>query len=504
MFCRNRALMAVLLATSFVGPGNSHMAQASSSNVMGGAAQGRWYNPEEGGTNKPMAMRYYQKASQAFQIGDFPSAINLLKEAFSMDPGNKQIVHLLALSYAEHGDTYNAMLQFRAALGLDYNYIECRNNFGLFLRKTGKPFEAQKEFEECIKQNPRYPDAYYHLGEIIKEKGDLDQAIELFQTAVRLNPQYFDALRDLGLALFERYTSGQGGDINESLQKLQEAAQLIPDNPTIHYNLGTVYCSQSLFDRAEASFRRALMCDAKHAAAHYELAKLRYFKGDVDRCIAECKLAQQINPVYTEGQKYPKIDPLKIKELESVCYEVKGLLIEAVEAYKEVASMQRDNSATLKHIAAIEKTLRAGARKRKVAAYDQEEVQALIKKGVSEIDGGDLDSAKRTFQRVLELNPTCFEAIQHTGEILEASGDLNGALQKYQQAMALRPKFDGAYFNLAVVLEKMNLSADAGMMYQRFHEIAGKYPYDPRHIVAIQQEEVRRRAKEEMVRKRGY
>ena len=90
------------------------------------------------------------------------------------------------------------------------------------------------------------------------------------------------------------------------------------------------------------------------------------------------------------------------------------------------------------------------------------------------------------------------------GEIAEISGDLNGALTKYQQASELRPQFGGALFNLGVILEKMGLAADAGLMYQRFHELDGKYPYDPRHIVNIQQGEVRRRAREFEIKKRGY
>lgn len=468
-------------------------------------AQGHFYNPDEPGTNKALAYKLYQRAMQAFQIGDYNSAIHLLKSAQSNDPANKQVIHMLALAYSEAGDNYNALLQFGAALTLDYNYIECRNNYGLFLRRTGKVDEAQKAWEECTKIKPTYPDAWYHLGEVYRDKGDLDQAIEHFQTAIRNNPQYFDALRDLGLSLFAKYTSGQGGDVNESLEKLQEAAQLIPNNPMIHYNLATVYCSQSKFDQAESEFRRALMCDPKHAAAHFELAKLRYFRGDVDRCLAQLNEANKINPVYTDGKSYPKIDVQQIRELEAKSYEVKGQLIEAVGKFREFASMQHNNTATLKHIQEIEKTLRALNRKKKKGAiYDPEEVNALIKKGVNEIDHGAVDQAKLTFQRALELNPQCYEAVQHLGEILEVSGDLNGALAKYQQASALRPAFDGACFNLAFVLEKMNLASDAGMMYQKFHEISGKYPYDPRHIVSIQQEEVRRRARDELVKKRGY
>jgi hypothetical protein len=77
-------------------------------------------------------------------------------------------------------------------------------------------------------------------------------------------------------------------------------------------------------------------------------------------------------------------------------------------------------------------------------------------------------------------------------------------LQKYQAAIAVKPKYDGLYYNQAYLLEKMGLPADAGLMYQRFHEVSGRYPYDPKHIVSLQQDDARQRARDEMVRTRGF
>ncbi|MBI2811846.1 MAG: hypothetical protein HYX67_13600, partial [Candidatus Melainabacteria bacterium] len=112
--------------------------------------------------------------------------------------------------------------------------------------------------------------------------------------------------------------------------------------------------------------------------------------------------------------------------------------------------------------------------------------------------------AKQTFNRVLELDPQNFDGTQNLGAVLEAQGDLNGASAKYQAAMALQPKYDGCVYNFAYLLEKMGLPADAGLKYQEFHELAGRYPYDPKHIVSLQQEEARKRARAEQIKKRGY
>jgi tetratricopeptide (TPR) repeat protein len=455
------------------------------------------------GADKAQAFLIYQKAFKSFQASDFDTCTNLCKQAIALDPRNKDLRHLDALALSEAGDSYNAMLEFRTALNIDYNFIPCRNNFGIFLKKTGKTEEAQMDFQQCIKIKPEFPDAHYHLGQILQEKGDLDHAIEEYETAVRLNPNYFEAQRDLGLAIYERVSSSVA-DITQSEEKLEIAEKLSPENPMIHYYLGNIYCAAGKLDDAETDYRKALFYDVKLTAAHFELGRLRYYRGDLDRCLFEMKIAAQINPVYSESKKYPKVDLLKIKEMIARCSEDKQCLIEAIEAWKEVGAMQRNNTDTLKHVAELERQQRAKAKKDSKLSYNFDEMQNMILEGIKQADNGDLSGSKATFEKILENDPQCFEAQQNLGALKEAAGDLNGAMADYKQAMALMPKFDGAYYNLAYLLEKFGLPADAGLMYQRFHEIAGKYPYDSKHIVGLQQEDARRRAREEELRKRGY
>ena len=58
----------------------------------------------------------------------------------------------------------------------------------------------------------------------------------------------------------------------------------------------------------------------------------------------------------------------------------------------------------------------------------------------------------------MELDPQSFGGLQNLGEVLEAKGDLAGAMAKYQAAVAVKPAFDGGYYNEAYVLEKMGFA----------------------------------------------
>jgi tetratricopeptide (TPR) repeat protein len=457
---------------------------------------------------KGQSMRWLQQGMRLHQGGDLSGAIECYKKALSTDPRNKWTHYYMGLAYEQTGNLQGAHMQLKTCLNNDYNFIEARNELGIVFRKMDDIEGAQREFTECIKINPRYPFPYYHLGTILQQKGDLPHAIDAYETACRLKPDFWEAQRDLGLAIFERAKTGEGSSMSEALEKLQIAAKLVPDNPMIQYHIGEIYANDGKLDEAEAAFRKTLMLDPRHAAAHWELARLRYYRGDLDRCLTETREALKIQPTYTESRKYPKVDPVVMKITIAACLETKGKLIDAVEAWKEVAQMVQRNEFALVKINELETFLRKEAKKKKKKplTYDPEEIDALVAKGIGQYEDGDLEGAKASFQRAIELNPQSFEALQNLGAVQEAQGDLNSAMATFQKALAVKPTFDGAYYNLAYLLEKLNLPADAGLMYQKFHEVAPthKYPYDPKHIVALQQEDARRRAKEEERKRRGY
>lgn len=454
-------------------------------------------NPHSGGQSPAKAYALYAKAQEAFKMGDFNACINILEAAKVFDHANKNFLHLQALAYAEAGDNYNAMMQFRAALSLDYNFLEARNNYGTFMQKTGEVKQAKKEFTECIRINPNYAEPHYHLGTILKQQGDLDAAIEEFRTAVNLKQNYFEAQRDLGIAIYEKYEKGELKEISESLEKLQAAARLIPRNPMVHYYLGTIWCSEGNLDEAEKEFRIALMNDPHFAAGHYELGKLRYLRGDPNRCLREMEASLKVSPTYTESKAFPNVDRTKIKTYRSYCFEAKGFFNSALKEWMEVMETSRNKTEIAAHMKELIKIRDRKAKKKKGDfSYDEDTYQALISEGIEAVDNGSFQNAKASFNRALEINPGGWEAYQNLGGILELEGDLTAAIAKYTKAIELCPNFAGLYYNMGYVLEKSRLPVEAGREYKKFHNLEGQYPYDPKHIVRLQLQDVQRQQRE--------
>lgn len=450
------------------------------------------------------AYQYYVEAQRLEDAGDLTGAINMLQESMQNGGGRaKEVHHMLAKLYARTGDNSNARTYFRGALDCDANFVEARNNYGAFLLRIGEGQEAEGHWRQCIQIDPKFPYAYYNLGKYLKDKGDLEGAINNFETATRLKPSFAEAQEALGMAIFERASQG---DLSLAAEKLELAARLVPKNPRIHYHLGQIYATKSSLDAAETEFRKALMCDPRFAGAHFELGKLRYYRGDLDRALGEFKQAEKVNPTYTSTQGYPAIDPVKLKTLEAQTYEHLGDLVHAIEAYQQLVTMRKSDALYAMKIKQLDRDIKKerADRRKKPLPYDPEEVDAFINKGIDSYEDGDLDTARASFERGLELNPVSFRCMQNLCFVQEAQGDLNSAIASAQKAMQLNTKYDGAVYNLAYLLEKANLPDDAARMYESFRTIANAYPYDSQHITDLQQNIIRQQKKEQYIRKRGY
>jgi tetratricopeptide (TPR) repeat protein len=453
---------------------------------------------------KGQALTQFNEALRAEQAGDLNQAIEWCRKANSTYKSDKRVHFKEAQLAARLGNNEEAMREFRTTLNLDNNFVECRNEFACFY-KFNKVDEkgAMNQWEQCVRINPKYPFPYYFMGQVYHDRGDLEGAINNFETYTRLRPESSDGWRELGLCIFERC---QGDDIMSAQKALELSEKYAPENPIVHYHLGFIYATNGNLDTAEAQYRKALMCDARLAAAHWELARIRYLRGDLDRCQSEIAEALKINPTYTTEKKYPALKVPAMKTVNAQCIEFKGKLAQAIDAYLDLARVRGSDALYAAHIEDLKKKIKLIQKtlKKKPLTYDPEEIDALVSKGMEQYEDGDLTGAKASFERALELNPNSLEGMMNLCAVQEAEGDLNAASASNQKAIAINPAFDGAYYNYAYLLEKMNLPTDAGVMYDKFHKIAGKYPYDPQHVIKLQQDMIRQQRIEENKKSRGY
>lgn len=123
---------------------------------------------------------------------------------------------------------------------------------------------AQKEYEQAIDLNPYYSSSYVNLGGVYNKQHRFDEAIEVFKKALVLRPD--DEEIKANIAIAQANKEKFGGDVSikdiektENMEeRLREAVEKNPDNPTIINNLGVFYAKAGRIDEALECFRRAV------------------------------------------------------------------------------------------------------------------------------------------------------------------------------------------------------------------------------------------------------
>jgi tetratricopeptide (TPR) repeat protein len=173
-------------------------------------------------------------------------------------PKSARMHQLMAHELAKHGNTAEAIENYRVALkidpqlpGLHFELAEMLNTSSV----QSDQDEAQSEYKKALAVNPSDASSESRLGDIAARRNDLNEAYERYARALELRPD--DAETSLGLAKVLMSM----GQLQKAEALLDHAVQLDPTNAVAHFRLSTVY---------RQTGRTA---DAKHELEEYQKYK---------------------------------------------------------------------------------------------------------------------------------------------------------------------------------------------------------------------------------------
>ena len=248
---------------------------------------------------------------QSHNLADGSVAEAAYAEALALHPEHPAALQLLGLLARRRGQPEQAEALLRRSLAADPAQPHVLNNLGNLLAAEGRAAEALRAFDEALARHPAYADAHYNRARVLQTLGRGEDAWAAVQRALDCAPAPSAALlqlrgqieSDLGRLEAALTTVDQALALapdkpallhnratllqrmhrpEEALQLLERARSLGLDAADAHYNQGTSLQSLGRFDEAAAAYRRALHRQAGHALALYDLARLRWRRGDPD------------------------------------------------------------------------------------------------------------------------------------------------------------------------------------------------------------------------------
>ncbi len=129
------------------------------------------------------------------------------------------------------GRNKEALEPLREAARLQPGDAQVQNNLGTVLGSLGDLDEAVDHFQQALRLRPDYFAAYMNLASAHRLRGDLTEAATAYQAAVRLRPDSADAHDKLGSIY------AQQGDLTQAISQFESALQIDPKNPAAQDHL---------------------------------------------------------------------------------------------------------------------------------------------------------------------------------------------------------------------------------------------------------------------------
>ena len=171
-------------------------------------------------------------------------------------------------TYFRQGNLQLARLHFATALQKDPNYRPAMAGLGDVLYRQGDMTGSRDLFTRVLNEDPDNFRALLGLGRIARDRGEYEKAMEFLYQAKDLQPESAEALTELAMA---HDLLGQGNlALAEPLYR--EALSLQPDDPNIQNNLGFNLALQGRYPEAISYLSRALSMERDNARIKNNLA----------------------------------------------------------------------------------------------------------------------------------------------------------------------------------------------------------------------------------------
>jgi tetratricopeptide (TPR) repeat protein len=233
------------------------------------------------------AQAIFADALRLHLAGQLDDAVTRYNAALWLNPDHADSRNNLGAALAALGRIDEAILQYQRALALRPDDADANGNLGVALAAQGRFEDAVTHYGRALLLNPTHAGVYYNLGIALAALGRIDEAIRYYQRAVELKPEYADAHNNLGNTLAAL------GRSDDAMTHYAQALAINPDHAEAHNNLGNIFREQGRFSDAAAHYTRVIAIQPDRAEAHFHRAEIKTFhQGDEDLTALE-KLAHR-------------------------------------------------------------------------------------------------------------------------------------------------------------------------------------------------------------------
>ena len=444
----------------------------------------------QGHTLSPSLIEAYARALA--ETHKLRAAAVEMKAAVALDPQNAELRDELGSLYAQQLDWTNAQREFTAAVRLKPDFAVAHLHLGIAMRAQGQA-NGLSEIVQASQLEPQNATIALELGRALAADGHDDQAIPAFEHAVELDPGSTAASYQLALALqrtnevqeaivllkkvvaaepnnTEAMTNlgmalCQAQQAKDAVPILQRAVALNPGSVTTHEDLAAAFVQLSQFQDAVGELRAALKLAPNRPQLHYDLGFALKMQDDAAGAIPELETAERLNPSAPETPY-----------LLGILYMQAGRYEDASREMNLSLTLRPNNSdgwATLGSVYEnLNKLPEAASALHEAIRENPTQPDAYLTLASVLTKQNQPEQAKAERKKAADLmrahmNYQRAEVSTNAGNSLLRSGDVAGAILQFQDALSYDPNYAEAHLGLANALDREGKTVDAAAERQR-------------------------------------
>ncbi len=443
----------------------------------------------------------FERGLEALSLGQLEAAEAAFQEAARIQPDNAAIQYQLGEVSVRRGKPGEAIARFRRAIELQPSEPQSYLRLAVLQAQLQRFHDAGETVNALLRSRPDYPDAHFLLGRLAEEQGDYALAEEHLRQYLRLNPENLKGVGELGVVLLaqERYQEAENllqqvlaqepgsglahynlgliynrqGENQKARTHLEVAVRLLPEDAGAYYQLGTALARLGELPEAETALRKALELSADNLEAHYALGTLLSRMGRMEEAAAllaeherrsgvaleerqrsrrvsayhlDVKQLLEQNRLEEAGAKLDDI--LLLDPANDLALYRRGQILFLRRSFPESlanvqAAIQRKDVEPAYHLLEAMCWERLGQDANAAAAYERvlglsEYADAHAALGQLELRRGNTQRSLAHFRQAVALEPEDPDLRLMLAEVLERTGDRDGARKQRTEAEALR------------------------------------------------------------------
>lgn len=253
--------------------------------------------------NKKNQYSLYAKAMILRYDRQYDNAINVCKQAISLDESHPYPWNIMGRIYFDREEYQSALAGFQRTIELEPNFLPAYSNLGAVFFLLGNHAQSIDYFQRAIRLNPFVLSAHYGLATVYEVLGRNLLAIKELEIILGLKPnnpsarqklgelqlkagKYQDALAT-GQEMLKRkmiksheilgHAALNMGNVKEAIDYLGKAPA---ESPAIDYLLGYCFMAEGNYEKALVYMERVLEQDKTHFGAHLAQITLRFYLGN--------------------------------------------------------------------------------------------------------------------------------------------------------------------------------------------------------------------------------